>query len=63
MNHLSQEVFMADETKGVAGAGMEERVKSLEEALSVEKAKNEVLMEQILKSEHSGRKEIGRAHV
>lgn len=44
---------MADETKGVAGAAMDERVKSLEEALSLEKAKNEVLMEQVLKSENT----------
>ncbi len=44
---------MADEAKGVAGVGLDERVKSLEEALSVEKAKNEVLMEQILKSENT----------
>ncbi|NLG01273.1 MAG: hypothetical protein GX565_14135 [Lentisphaerae bacterium] len=43
---------MADEAKGVAGVGVDERVKSLEEALSVEKAKNEVLMEQILKAEN-----------
>jgi hypothetical protein len=43
---------MADEAKGVAGEGVDERVKSLEEALSVEKAKNEVLMEQILKAEN-----------
>ena len=44
---------MADEAKVVAGVGVDERVKSLEEALSVEKAKNEVLMEQILKSENT----------
>ena len=44
---------MADEAKGAAGEGVEERVKSLEEALSLEKAKNEVLMEQILKSENT----------
>ena len=44
---------MADEAKGVAGVGLDERVKSLEEALSVEKAKNEVLMEQVLKSENT----------
>ena len=37
--------------KGEAGGGLEARVKSLEEALVLEKAKNEVLMEQILKSE------------
>ena len=43
---------MADEAKGVVGVGVDERVKSLEEALSVEKAKNEVLMEQILKAEN-----------
>ena len=43
---------MADEAKGAAGEGVDERVKSLEEALSVEKAKNEVLMEQILKAEN-----------
>ena len=43
---------MADEAKGVAGEGVEEHVKSLEEALSLEKAKNEVLMEQILKAEN-----------
>ncbi len=44
---------MADEAKGAAGEGVDERVKSLEEALSLEKAKNEVLMEQILKSENT----------
>lgn len=44
---------MADEAKGTAGEGVEERVKSLEEALSLEKAKNEVLMEQVLKSENT----------
>jgi len=44
---------MADEAKGAAGEGVDERVKSLEEALSLEKAKNEVLMEQVLKSENS----------
>ena len=44
---------MADEAKGAAGEGLDERVKSLEEALSVEKAKNEVLMEQVLKSENT----------
>jgi hypothetical protein len=44
---------MAEEAKGAAGAGLEERVKSLEEALAMEKAKNEVLMEQVLKSENS----------
>ncbi|NCA83819.1 MAG: hypothetical protein EOM72_13965 [Opitutae bacterium] len=44
---------MADEAKGVVGVGVDERVKSLEEALSLEKAKNEVLMEQILKSENT----------
>ena len=43
---------MADEAKGVVGVGVDERVKSLEEALSLEKAKNEVLMEQILKAEN-----------
>ncbi len=43
---------MADEAKGAAGEGVDERVKSLEEALSLEKAKNEVLMEQILKAEN-----------
>jgi len=42
---------MADEAKGAEG--VEERVKSLEEALSLEKAKNEVLMEQVLKSENT----------
>ena len=42
---------MADEAKGTEG--VEERVKSLEEALSLEKAKNEVLMEQVLKSENT----------
>ena len=36
-----------------AGEGVDERVKSLEEALSLEKAKNEVLMEQVLKSENT----------
>jgi hypothetical protein len=41
---------MADEAKGTEG--VEERVKSLEEALSLEKAKNEVLMEQVLKAEN-----------
>ena len=44
---------MADEVKGAAGEGVDERVKSLEEALSLEKAKNEVLMEQVLKSENT----------
>ena len=44
---------MADEEKGAAGEGVDERVKSLEEALSLEKAKNEVLMEQVLKSENT----------
>jgi len=45
---------MGEEVKKVeGGAGPEDRVKSLEEALSVEKAKNEVLMEQILKSENT----------
>jgi hypothetical protein len=44
---------MADEKKDVPGAGTDERVKSLEEALSLEKAKNEVLMEQVLKSENT----------
>ena len=44
---------MADEAKGAAGEGVDERVKSLEEALSLEKAKNEVLMEQVLKSENT----------
>ncbi len=43
---------MADEAKGVVGVGVDERVKSLEEALATEKAKNEVLMEQILKAEN-----------
>ena len=43
---------MADEAKGAVGVGVDERVKALEEALSVEKAKNEVLMEQILKAEN-----------
>jgi len=41
---------MADEAKGAEGA--DERVKSLEEALSLEKAKNEVLLEQVLKAEN-----------
>jgi hypothetical protein len=44
---------MADEAKGAASEGVDERVKSLEEALSLEKAKNEVLMEQVLKSENT----------
>jgi len=44
---------MADEVKGAASEGLDERVKSLEEALSLEKAKNEVLMEQVLKSENT----------
>ena len=44
---------MAEEAKGAAGAGLEERVKSLEEELALEKAKNEVLMEQVLKSENT----------
>jgi hypothetical protein len=44
---------MADEAKGAAGEGVDERVKSLEEALSLEKAKNEVLLEQVLKSENT----------
>ena len=43
---------MADEVKGVAGAGLEDRVRSLEEELATEKAKNEVLMEQIIKAEN-----------
>jgi len=43
---------MADEAKGVVGVGVDDRVKSLEEALATEKAKNEVLMEQILKAEN-----------
>ena len=45
---------MGEEVKKVeSGAGSDDRVKSLEEALATEKAKNEVLMEQILKSENS----------
>ncbi len=44
---------MEDEVKGAAGEGLDERVKSLEEALSLEKAKNEVLVEQVLKSENT----------
>jgi len=45
---------MGEEVKKVeSGAGPDDRVKSLEEALATEKAKNEVLMEQILKSENS----------
>ena len=44
---------MADEAKGATGEGVDERVKSLEEALSLEMAKNEVLMEQVLKSENT----------
>ncbi len=45
---------MGEEVKKVeGGAGSDDRVKSLEEALSLEKAKNEVLMEQILKSENT----------
>ena len=44
---------MADEAKSATGEGVDERVKSLEEALSLEKAKNEVLMEQVLKSENT----------
>ena len=44
---------MGDEVKKVeGGAGPDDRVKSLEEALATEKAKNEVLMEQILKAEN-----------
>ena len=39
--------------KAEAGAKPDEGVKSLEEALALEKAKNEVLMEQILKSENT----------
>ncbi len=39
--------------KAEAGAKPDEGVKSLEEALALEKAKNEVLMEQILKSENA----------
>ena len=45
---------MGDEVKKVeGGAGPDDRVKSLEDALATEKAKNEVLMEQILKSENT----------
>ena len=45
---------MGEEVKKVeGGAGPDDRVKSLEEALATEKAKNEVLMEQILKSENT----------
>ena len=45
---------MGDEVKKVeGGAGPDDRVKSLEEALATEKAKNEVLMEQVLKSENT----------
>ena len=44
---------MADEVKGATSEGLDERVKSLEEALSLEKAKNEVLMDQVLKSENT----------
>jgi hypothetical protein len=45
---------MGEEVEKVeSGAGPDDRVKSLEEALATEKAKNEVLMEQILKSENS----------
>jgi len=44
---------MGEEVKKVeGGAGAEDRVQSLEEALGLEKAKNEVLMEQILKAEN-----------
>ncbi len=44
---------MGEEVKKVEGAGPEERVTALQEELSLEKAKNEVLMEQILKSENT----------
>lgn len=44
---------MSDEVKKVEGGAVpDDRVKSLEEALATEKAKNEVLMEQILKAEN-----------
>ena len=44
---------MGEEVKKVEGStGSDDRVKSLEEALATEKAKNEVLMEQILKAEN-----------
>ena len=39
--------------KGEAGTRPDESLKSLEEALALEKAKNEVLMEQLLKSENT----------
>ena len=45
---MGEEVMTAE-----GGAGQEDRVKSLEDALGLEKAKNEVLMEQILKSENT----------
>lgn len=45
---------MGEEVKMVeGGAGLEDRVRSLEEELATEKAKNEVLLEQILKSENT----------
>ena len=45
---------MGEELKKLeAGAKPDESVKTLEEALALEKAKNEVLMEQILKSENT----------
>ncbi len=45
---------MGDEVKKVEGGAVpDERVKALEEALSVEKAKNKVLMEKVLKSENT----------
>ena len=45
---------MGEELKKVEeGAKPDESVKTLEEALALEKAKNEVLMEQILKSENA----------
>ena len=44
---------MGEEVKKVEGGAVpDDRVKSLEEALATEKAKNEVLMEQILKAEN-----------
>ena len=44
---------MGEQVKVEGGAVTDDRVKELEEALATEKAKNEVLMEQILKSENT----------
>ena len=44
---------MGEQVKVEGGAVTDDRVKELEEALATEKARNEVLMEQILKSENT----------